>query len=344
MELNNNEIKNYAMDTEDEAIIFETSLVAEPASGFEFLAFSKDKDNNPNKITIKNKPNLQKYSTSNKMRMLSGIWFQPEQKISRYNEFGEEYTTSISAEALRDALIKYLKNNNHQNYLLEHEGDFLEEVVDIENWIYTNENDRSPVFKLSIEDLGYSKEEIEFGSVIKTVYINSEKFWNDYIETGIVKGFSIGGLFNLNDNSINNQYNNKFNKMQEKEIKEDLASDELLKEVSKEDTNEKVTLEEIKEEKEDKEEKETFEEETIMKQRFDELSYKLGDLDYKINAILNKLEIKLQEDSKTEEALKQAETELVKAKEEIQNFKKQTIVSEKSNILSPAKREKVRYF
>lgn len=186
-------LPNYLMTTEDDnANIYETSFVEEPATGFSFLKFSKGE------IQVKTL-DFKKIETTQFKRMVSGVWFMPDTKYLRYDQNRGLYTVEFKREALKEALIKYLKNDLSNNTKVEHNGEYLDGFVSVEHWIYDENNQLSPVFNHSLEDLGYDKSQIKPGTVFKTVYISDEQFWNEEVMPGNVKGFSIGGLFSLEE-------------------------------------------------------------------------------------------------------------------------------------------------
>jgi len=189
-------LPNYLMDTNDEdAMIYETSFVEDPATGFDFLKFSNGE--------IKTKTmEFKKVETTEFKRMVSGVWFMPDTKYLRYDKNRGLYTVEFKRESLKEALIKYLKNDFANNVKVEHNGDYLKGFVAIEHWIYDEDNKVSPIFKHTLSDLGYLEEQVKYGTVFKTVFIKDEQFWNDEVLTGKVKGFSIGGLFTLEEEEI----------------------------------------------------------------------------------------------------------------------------------------------
>lgn len=188
-------VPNYLIDTEAEGSnIYETSFVSNPATGKSFLKF--------NKSEVKT---LEFKAVDGYQRMVSGVWFMPDTKYIRYDEQGRKYTIEIDKFVLRDALLKYLKADYANFIKVEHQGEYMDGFISIEHWIYQGENTVSPVFGLSIYDLGYNPEDIAIGTVLKTIYVADENFWNTQILTGIVKGFSIGGLFSLQPENFSNK-------------------------------------------------------------------------------------------------------------------------------------------
>jgi len=191
MDINNIEVKNFLIDTQSEdENIYETSFVSDPATGFGFLKFNKEEVK-----TLE----FKQVQAEGYQRMVSGVWFMPDTKYIRYDKENGIYTAEFKREALKEALLKYLKSDYANLIKVEHQGDYLEGFVSMEHWIYENEDSKSPIFGLTISDLGYNPEEIKVGTVFKTVYVKDEQFWNEQILSGKVKGFSIGGLFGIEE-------------------------------------------------------------------------------------------------------------------------------------------------
>ena len=202
-------IPNYLMTTEDtEANVFETSFVSAPATDRGFLMFSRDESavnqlapKNQNFTILKEEDfkilDKSKVDSTEFQRMTSGVWIMPDTKYIRQTESGELYTVEFTPETLKAALLKYLKAGYSNLVKLEHSGEYLDGFVAMEHWIIDDENTLSPIFKLSITDLGYKASDIPKGTVMKTTFVADEQFWQEKILTGMVKGYSIGGLFNL---------------------------------------------------------------------------------------------------------------------------------------------------
>ena len=182
-------IPNFLMSVDDELEnVYETSYVANPATEHHVLYFNNE-DTTINQTF--------KAMDGDYERMTSGVWMMPDTKYIRKTEDGELYTVEFSAESLENALKKHLKNNLSNLVKVEHSGSYLEGFVSMEHWIIRDENTTSPVFGLSLTDLGYTPADIPVGTVMKTTYVQDEDFWNEMIITGKVSAYSIGGLFNL---------------------------------------------------------------------------------------------------------------------------------------------------
>lgn len=186
MEINN--LPNYLMNTEDDdTFIDETSYVSDPATEKSFLYFNEEGEKIEQGFKV----------VKDMERMTSGVWMMPDTRYLRISPTGEYYTVQFTKETLYDSLIKYLKSNNANRVKLEHEGKDIKGFVAVEHWIITDKDTKSPIYGLTLSDLGYNPDEIPVGTVMKTTYVEDEKFWNEEILTGNVKGYSIGGIFNM---------------------------------------------------------------------------------------------------------------------------------------------------
>lgn len=202
-----NSLPNFEMsvgELNDEENVTTTSLVTNPATDMMIQVFSKTDVTAPKVVKLAQMPSTDQYE-----RVISGVWMMPDTKYYRvYNDF--EFTVSFTKQELKKALINYLKNNNADSFDYQHDGNKLNDLISIEHWIIESKDTRSPVMGYSLADLGYLSEEIPNGTVMKSVYIKDEQFFNDMVLSGNVMGYSIEGLFNLTETSdmIAEQFSN----------------------------------------------------------------------------------------------------------------------------------------
>lgn len=203
-------IKQYDMevdeDYKDEDNIVATSLVENPATHKYFAVFS---DETPHKEDMKftvlpTKPNSQMVNPNDEgkfERIISGVWFMPDTDYPRMikNENGQEelITTRMSGDELMKAVINFAKSGKVNEFNIMHNGQPIEGLKTLEVWMLVNHFQPSPILLNTIDELGYREEDIPLGTVFMSVYIENEEFFNDYILTGKVKGFSIEGFFKL---------------------------------------------------------------------------------------------------------------------------------------------------
>jgi hypothetical protein len=139
------------------------SLVDEPATDFEWIKFEKDK---------------LLFKADKKKKMMYGVLIVPDKKIYRETESMGEYLTFFSKETIQKIVKKFNKNNYNKNINFQH-GDNKVDGYLVENFI-TSDNIKV--------DFGF---EVPDGSWIGSVYIEDDDFWNSFIETDSLRGFSV---------------------------------------------------------------------------------------------------------------------------------------------------------
>lgn len=206
-----NLIPNYKIEGDDSTVIFDTSYVANPATQKGFLKFSEDGVKQVNS----------KFSMLGEWeRMTSGVWFMPDTKYLRVDEQGNYYTVEITKESLKKALTNFLKRGYGNNTSLEHTEYMSDDkFVAVEYWIIDSVETLSPIYKLSLTDLGYNPDEIPVGTVMKTTYVADESFWNEQVLSGNVTGYSIEGLFSLRLDAMES-FNETVHEKVSEEVKE----------------------------------------------------------------------------------------------------------------------------
>lgn len=117
-------------------------------------------------------------------RLLMGALLIPNKPIYRRN--GEdEYYIYFSKDTVLKASQKYLMSNNQHNATMEHQYD-ISGLTLVESWIVEDEvHDKSRKYGL----------DVPVGTWMGSVKVNNDEVWNDYVKTGLVKGFSIEGYF-----------------------------------------------------------------------------------------------------------------------------------------------------
>jgi hypothetical protein len=144
------------------------SLVDDPAIEINFITLSKE--------------NQIKFSFNKDKKLLIGPILIPDKPINRYDEKRGEYDVVFEKETIEKISKKFNKNNLNKNINFQHSSDSIVKAYLTENWI--------------IEDKQYDKStlynfDLPIGTWFGTVYIEDDKFWNDVVKKGEVKGFSI---------------------------------------------------------------------------------------------------------------------------------------------------------
>jgi hypothetical protein len=150
-----------------------TALVENPAIQRNWMAFKEHKDF--------------KFKTHNEdKRILAGALMVADFPMYR-NMNGKEFFVKFSSETIEQLADRMVLNNKLTAFNFEH--DAKKELADmhIQQFFIINT-------ELGVNTpLGF--EELPNGSLFAFVKVNNEQVWNDYVKTGIVKGFSIEGNF-----------------------------------------------------------------------------------------------------------------------------------------------------
>lgn len=170
-------------------LIYETSFVGEPATGKGFLAFKDQKEAQTQKF--------QSIDALGYQRCVSGVLMMPDTNIIRLSQDGlSYYYVKFTKDALKEAVLKSLKAGKADSFQFEHNGEQVGGCATVETWIINSPDTKSPIYGLSLKDLGYKADEIPMGTVMRTVFVNNSELWAKIMD-GTVTGFSIGGVFGL---------------------------------------------------------------------------------------------------------------------------------------------------
>lgn len=144
------------------------SLVSEPAIEEDFLLFNSQ---------------LHQFKTDNEKRILTGPAMRPDINIARKDDLGNLYYGFFSKDTVRKCAELFFKSGSNLNRTnLEHEFE-IDGVYVFESWIVENpEMDKS-------KELGFSN--VKEGDWFVSMKIDNEGVWNNYLKTGLIKGFSV---------------------------------------------------------------------------------------------------------------------------------------------------------
>lgn len=166
------------------------SLVDEPAIEMDFVYFEKEKE-----YLFK--------TIENEKRIVSGPALIPDIKILRKDEDGY-YNVFMTAETIEQVAEKYLFSNNQHNVTLGHESS-VNDVCLIESWIVSDpKNDKS-------NTLGY---DVPKGTWMVSLKVLNDDIWENFVKSGVVKGFSIEGMFEQ-FNKIEDEYDKILEQLKE---------------------------------------------------------------------------------------------------------------------------------
>lgn len=118
-------------------------------------------------------------------QMLIGPALIPEKRILRIDEHsGEEYEVYFSAETVRLASERYMREERTNQHTYEHEA-AVEGLTVVESWlIEDSEKDKAALYGFALPA----------GTWMLAVKVNNEEVWQQ-VKDGEVRGFSIEGYF-----------------------------------------------------------------------------------------------------------------------------------------------------
>lgn len=155
--------------------LFAVSLVEDPAIESNFIALSKQKS------SIK---------LENEKRLLIGAALVPNKPIYR-NVNGNEFYISFDETTIEKLAQDFLANDYQHNITVDHQED-ANDIVIVESWIKTSENDKSVSYGLNEP----------IGTWFIGMKVNNDQIWQR-VKDGFYKGFSIEAVVGL-DELINN--------------------------------------------------------------------------------------------------------------------------------------------
>lgn len=150
--------------------VFAISLVENPAIESDFMYFGKEM--------------IQFAKVDTEQHMLIGPVLIPDKKILRVDGEGKPYQVYLSKDTIKLVAQNYLMKKYTDKATLEHDKS-IKGVHLVESWIKDSKLDKSNSYGLALPE----------GTWVGMFKITDDKLWNDYIKTGVVKGFSIEGLF-----------------------------------------------------------------------------------------------------------------------------------------------------
>lgn len=157
-------------DLDNSTGVDKISLVSEPAIEINWKAFTKQAEKYKFQQDSKDK------------HILVGPAMVPDMDIFRNDESGE-YNVFFSAETI-DLIVKKFHRNGNPKFSInvEHSDQNVDAYL-VSDWIVEDPSD-------SI-NMGFN---VPKGTWMVKVYVEDQNFWNQFIKTGYVKGFSVEGM------------------------------------------------------------------------------------------------------------------------------------------------------
>jgi hypothetical protein len=120
-------------------------------------------------------------------QLLIGAALIPDKLIYRYNDkTKEEYYIKFSKETIKKIVDRYFKKGNQINFNLEHNALLDVNATVNESWIIED----SAIDKSALYGFNYP-----VGTWMLSVHVDDKAYWDEYVKTGLIKGFSIEGGF-----------------------------------------------------------------------------------------------------------------------------------------------------
>ena len=130
---------------------------------------------------------------------IAGPLMVADKLIPRYDEDGNKYFVFFDAEGIKKLSYKLMTNKLIDSVNIEHDPNkSISDLTLVESWLVTDpENDKSNSY-------GYK---LTKGSWFGIYKVNSKEIWDKYIKTGLVKGFSVEGIFKDKTIIASKEYN-----------------------------------------------------------------------------------------------------------------------------------------
>ena len=168
-------IELFIKDEEQDGV-FAISLVDEPAIESDFLALSKQSDDNRFNIKLK--------EIDKKRKVIVGYALIPDLEIPRVKD-GKEFNIIMSKETVGKAAELFMKNLNLANVTSQHEKP-VQGCCVIESWVIEDpKHDKANLYKLDPAPKG--------GEWVVMMALTDEEF--EKVENGEYNGFSIEAMF-----------------------------------------------------------------------------------------------------------------------------------------------------
>ena len=158
-------------ETDEFSGIDAISIVEHPAIEENFIALNKPKEYRFAEVDTEKK-------------LLMGAILVPNKPIYR-KENEEEYYIYFTKDTVRKASELYLMKGNQSNATYEH-FEKIHGLSLVESWIVEDtEKDKTAFYGMNLP----------VGTWAGSIKVNNEKIWQEFVKTGVVKGFSIEGFF-----------------------------------------------------------------------------------------------------------------------------------------------------
>ena len=129
----------------------------------------------------------QGFAALDEKQMLVGPLMVPNKLIPRADENGDMYYVYFTEDTIKKLAYKMMKDKLIDSVNIEHDNnDRVDDAYLVESWIIEDDKtDKSRKYGFDLPK----------GTWMGMYKIDNEKIWNEYVKTGLVKGFSVEGFF-----------------------------------------------------------------------------------------------------------------------------------------------------
>lgn len=121
-------------------------------------------------------------------QLIAGPLMVPNKLIYRYDDFNGEYWVYFSEDTIEKIAYKYLEQGYQKEVNYEHsEEEKLKDITLVESWLVDNPS--------SDKSKSLMGEEYAKGTWFGIMKVRNKEVWDNYVKTGLVKGFSVEGFF-----------------------------------------------------------------------------------------------------------------------------------------------------
>lgn len=208
-------------ENEEDGDVYGISIVDDPANGSLYMALAEQKP-----VMLK--------MADEKKKVLTGVVLIPEQKIYREFEDGTPFQLMFDAPTIEKISQDFLRKGYQKNTTFNHDGEnWLKGTSLVESWIVED-----PMSD-KLTALGFK--DIKKGTWAVSMKL-SDELWNEYIETGLAKGFSIDSMIRFEKVNLNNKIHTSMDLNKNKEEKMSVLK-KLIKMFSEEQSISLASLE-----------------------------------------------------------------------------------------------------
>ena len=130
-------------------------------------------------------PHAEAFAALDEQQIVIGPLMKPNMLIPRMDENGDPYHVYFTAETIKKIAYKMVKDKLIDRVNIEHDNKESVDAYLVESWIIDGVNDKSKNYGFNLPE----------GTWMGMYKIDNTRIWEDYVKTGLVKGFSVEGFF-----------------------------------------------------------------------------------------------------------------------------------------------------